>query len=672
MSQRSIRGPRAVPGGAALTGAALAMLVAMPAFGAAQVISKPSAPSAERAAGRATERVRTVPEVTEASITDLQSAMAEGRTTAVGLVDAYLARIAAYDHAGPQINAIIRVNPRARADAARLDTERRAGRVRGPLHGIPIILKDNYDTRDMPTTAGSLALATSQPAQDAFVVTKLREAGAIILAKANMHELAAGITSISSLGGQTRNPYDLGRCPGGSSGGTGAAIAASFAAVGWGSDTCGSIRIPSAFNNLVGLRPTQGMVSRRGIIPLSHTQDIGGPMARTMTDLAIALDVSVGVDSMDAVTLAQNTQPRPSFVSALDRGALRGARLGVLRNYFTDTDAEIADSVRAAIAVMKSNGAIVMDVQVADFDSLMAGSSVINSETKFDLIEYLRGVPNAPVRSLREILEGGLYDRALEGRFRLADSAVALDSDAHRRALARQVVLRMRIDALMDSLALDALVFPTVRQRPTRIGDVQTGSTCQLSAHTGLPALNVAVGFTNDGLPVGLELMGRAFQDTRLVAIGYAFEQLASRRRAPTSAPALVNGRAPSPVAFASNAVGREVSARVTFRFDQTTNALAWTITLAGKSPAAVQAVVLQRRGAGNSAATPDNRVIARLIGPEMSSADGVATLSRVERTALQQGRLVVSLYEVSQPGRPVSVALADPSGRLASMRSWP
>jgi Asp-tRNA(Asn)/Glu-tRNA(Gln) amidotransferase A subunit family amidase len=213
-------------------------------------------------------------EVYEASITDLQNAMTAGRTTSVALVDAYLARIAAYDHKGPALNALIRLNPNARAEAQRLDDERRRGRVRGPLHGIPIIIKDNFDTSDLPTSGGSLALANHQTRDDAFVVRKLRDVGAIILAKSNLHELAAGITTISSLGGQTLNPYDPRRCPGGSSGGTGAAIAASFGAVGWGSDTCGSIRIPSAFGSLAGLRPTQGLVSRSGVMPLSHTQDI--------------------------------------------------------------------------------------------------------------------------------------------------------------------------------------------------------------------------------------------------------------------------------------------------------------------------------------------------------------------------------------------------------------
>ncbi|WP_309673355.1 amidase family protein, partial [Gemmatimonas sp.] len=347
-----------------------------------------------------TAKVSAPMEITEASVTDVQAALTAGRISSVQLVKQYLARIAAYDHAGPELNSLIRINPKAGAEAAALDAERKAGKVRGPMHGIPVIIKDNYDTGDMPTSAGSLAMATSQPARDGFVVKKLRDAGAIILGKSNLHELAAGITSISSLGGQTRNPYDPTRCPGGSSGGTGAAIAASFATVGWGSDTCGSIRIPSAFNALVGLRPTQGLVSRRGIVPLSHTQDIGGPLARTVTDLAIALDVSVGYDSEDAVTSVLREKPVPKFQASLDKNALRGARIGVFLPYFRDTDAEIADTVRSAIAAMRAQGATVIDVPMAEFDTLMANTSVINLETKFDLIDYLRTVPNAPVKSL--------------------------------------------------------------------------------------------------------------------------------------------------------------------------------------------------------------------------------------------------------------------------------
>lgn len=591
--------------------------------------------SARSSAQRAVEPI----EVTEASVADLRAAMASGRVTAVQLVDAYLARIVAYDHAGPQLNSLIRINPKARAEAAVLDSERRVGRIRGSLHGIPVIIKDNYDTFDMPTTGGSLALVNSQPSQDAFVVKKLRDAGAIILAKSNLHELAAGITSISSLGGQTRNPYEPTRCPGGSSGGTGAAIAASFAAVGWGSDTCGSIRIPSAYGSLVGLRPTQGLVSRSGIIPLSSTQDIGGPMARTVTDLAIALDVSVGYDAKDSVTRVLQQRPLPKFEAALDRNALRGARIGVFRPYFADTDAEIADTVRAAIGAMKAQGAIVVDVALAEFDTLIANTSVIPIESKFDLINYLATVPNAPVHSYREILDKGLFDKALEIRFRSADTVQALNTDRYRLALRRQGQLRARFEHVMDSLSLDVLAYPTMRQKPTLVGEVQTGGTCNLSAQSGLPAISVQAGFSAEGLPIGIELMGRAFTDTRLVALAYAFEQSGARRRAPFTTPALVRGAAPAPTQTTVVLGEKRTISRTSFTYSEHIGALSWRVLLGGTHPQEAVAVVISR------ASTDGARVMARLIGPGMASADGVLRLNAVERRALDEGKLSVVLY---------------------------
>lgn len=585
-------------------------------------------------------------EVTEASVSELSAAMAAGRTTSAALVDAYLARIAAYDHAGPMLNTIIRINRRARADAMKLDAERKAGRVRGPLHGIPVIIKDNYDTGDMPTSAGSLALANSQPAADAFVIKRLRDAGAVILAKSNLHELAAGITSVSSLGGQTRNPYDPTRCPGGSSGGTGAAIAASFAAVGWGSDTCGSIRIPSAYGSLFGLRPTQGLVSRSGIVPLSATQDIGGPLARTAMDLALALDASVGFDAMDSVTRVLQDRPLPRFAESLDRDALRTARIGVLRPYFLDTDAEIADTVRAALAAMRASGATVVDVPVAEFDTLIAGSSVLNMETKFNLAAYLARVPNAPVHSLREIIDRGLFDRALETRFRTVDTMQTLDSDARRIALARQVKLRARMERIMDSLQLDALAYPTMRQRPVLVGETQTGGTCNLSSQSGLPAISIPAGFTADGLPVGLELLGRAFTDTRLVSLAYAFEQSGARRRAPSTTPALVNRRAPIATQTAVRAATTGSAAAAVFSYDAPTSVLRWSVNVAGANADALSAVVLRRRGGPASGATGETtRVIARLLGPGMRAASGTLALNGAERLALQDGRMSLALF---------------------------
>lgn len=622
-------------------------------------------------------------EVTEASIPDLQAALTARRTTSVALVDQYLARIRAYDHAGPALNAIIRVNAKARAEAAALDAERRAGKVRGPLHGIPIILKDNYDTGDMPTTAGSLALANSQPAKDGFVVQQLRAAGAIVLAKSNMHELAAGITSISSIGGQTRNPYDPARCPGGSSGGTGAAIAASFAAVGWGSDTCGSIRIPSAFGALFGLRPTIGLVSRTGIVPLSHSQDIGGPLARTVTDLAIALDATVGYDERDETTRAIRDQ-RPRFQAALDRNALRGARLGVLLPYFRDTDAEIADTVRAAIATMRAQGAVVMEVAMPEFDTLLANTSVINMEMKGDIAAYLAGVPNAPVRSMGEILAKGAFDKELEVRFRTVDTFPAIPNPAHRTTLARQGALRARVEFLLDSLKLDALVYPTVRQRPVFPGQVQGGSTCPLGAQSGLPSIAMPAGFTADGLPVSVELLGKGFSDVRLVALAYAYEQTGARRRAPTTTPALVNGAAPVAPDIRVTMGSAGVQATTVITIDEIRHELRWTSTVRSTRPDAWSAVVLRRRGGGTltgpasstSGSAPAlaritiddqaTRVVARLLGPTETTHQGTMPLTEADREAYRAGRLSVQLIPAG--GAPsVETPIAAPPSRPIS-----
>lgn len=602
-------------------------------------------------------------EVTETSITDLQRAMSDGRVTAAQLVDAYLKRISAYDHAGPAINAMIRLNPRARADALALDAERKAGHVRGPMHGIPVILKDNYDTRDLVTSAGSLALATHQPAQDAFVVKRLRDAGAIILGKSNLHELAAGITSISSLGGLTRNPYDIARCPGGSSGGTGAAIAASFAAIGWGSDTCGSIRIPSAFGSLFGLRPTQGLFSRDGIVPLSHTQDTPGPLARTATDLAIGLDATVGADPHDAQTRVLEGRAMPHFVDSLRKDALRGARIGRFAPLFRNADGDVADTIRAAISSMRALGAEIVDVNMPDFDELMAGTSAIILETKFDLSDYFARPGGAPVKSLREIIDRGLYDKALEARHRSADTASARDSEAHRTVIARQALARARISALMDSLKLDALAYPTIVRKPVLVGDPQLGANCALAAQTGLPAISMPAGFTSDGLPTGLELAGRAFSDARLVAFAYAFEQSGARRRAPPSTPALVGGKAPPPIRFATRLGPVASGASGTFTFDPLTSELTFRVRTTPATAATVQAVVIRRvDGIGT-------RVIQRVMGPAMRTGEGRVRLLGADLDAFRAGRLTMALFTSDGAAPTAEVALKPGDQRPAAPR---
>ncbi|HEV8497733.1 MAG TPA: amidase family protein, partial [Gemmatimonadaceae bacterium] len=428
--------------------------------------------------------------VYEASITDLQSAMKSGRLHSVDLVDAYIARINAYDHAGPALNAVIRLNPNARAEAATLDAERKAGKVRGPLHGIPVIVKDNYGTRDMITSAGTIALAGMRTPDDAFEVRKLRDAGAVILGKSNMHELASGITTISSIGGQTCNPYDPDRNPGGSSGGSGAAVAASFSAVAWGSDTCGSIRYPSAVHNLFGLRPTKGLTSITGIVPLSHTQDVAGPLARSVMDLAIALDATVGPDASDSATKILDGQSVPRFVNALDTASLRGARIGVFTEYFgTEADdQEAARIIRAALDKMTARGATLVDVTIPGLDSVSSRASVINFEFKYDLIDYLAKIPNAPVKSLGEALDNGLYDVALDQQLHARETNGTRDNEVYRAAIARRTIARNMFVAFLDSAKLDAIVYPTLRRKAAYIGEPQRGGNCQLSAITGLPA----------------------------------------------------------------------------------------------------------------------------------------------------------------------------------------
>ena len=586
-------------------------------------------------------------EVFEATIPDLQEAMTDGRVTSAQLVDAYLARISAYDQAGPELNSMVYLNPNARAQAAALDQERALRGTRGPLHGIPIILKDNYDTADLATSGGSIALAGMIPPDDAFQVRKLREAGAVIIGKSNMHELAAGITTISSVGGQTRNPYDPSRNPGGSSGGTGAAIAASVAAIGWGSDTCGSIRIPASHNNLFGLRPTKGLSSIDGIIPLSHTQDVGGPLARTVMDLALGLDATIGADPADPATRILANRPLPGFVDGLDAEALRGARLGVLTMLMGDAveDREHSRLVRDALDRMTEAGAEIIDIEIPGLDSILSGSSLIGHEFKWDLIDYLAATPGAPVGSLQDILDRGLYHVQLEANFRRRAETVQRDSAAYHRAVAKRAEARDTVLATMDELALDAVVYPTIRRRAARIGDPQRGSNCQLSATTGLPALSVPAGLTDAGLPTGMELLGRPLEDARLVALGFAFEQSVQPRRAPSRTPPLREGRAPEPAAFEVAAQGGRATARVLFSWDAVTSALSYEATISGVLIEQIRGVGLHRAQAGR-----EGGVIYRLSGPIDQGAAGTITLNAQDREALIGGDLYLRLYTTEAP----------------------
>jgi Asp-tRNA(Asn)/Glu-tRNA(Gln) amidotransferase A subunit family amidase len=590
-----------------------------------------------------TAKVAASADVLEKTILELQAAMDDGSLTSRQLVEIYLARIAAYDKQGPSLNAIAAINPEARRIADALDAERRATGARGPLHGIPVLVKDNYETIEMPTSAGSIALATFHPKSDAFLVKKLRDAGAVILGKTNMHELAAGITTVGSRFGQTRNPYDLDRNPGGSSGGTGAAVAANFAAAGMGSDTCGSIRIPAAHNNLVGLRGTQGLSSRSGIVPLSATQDIGGPLARTITDLAILLDATVGADPADPITMKRGGEHHGTFREALRADALTGARLGVLRASFGSApeDQEVTTLVNKTLEALRQAGATTIDVVIPGLDDLLRDSSLINSEFKFDLAEYLANHPDAPVTSLGDVIDRGLYHAALEERFRARNSVEKRGTDEERRARIKQRAIREAAIATIDEHQLSALIYPTVRRRPARIGDPQAGTNCYLSSHSGLPALAVPAAWTADGLPIGVDLVGPPWSDAKLLSLGYAMEQTLKLRRAPFSTPALVGGKPPVQSRFTvSLDSGTDRFGSVEFAYDETTAQLTYTTRLAPRSAENVTGVWIHRMIGDKPAAA-----VHLLHNGGSPVTTGTTVLTSSDREDLAAGRLTLRIY---------------------------
>ena len=586
-------------------------------------------------------------EVAEASIPQLQAALATGTVTSRQLVLAYLARIAAYDSQGPALNSIVTLNPAALAQADALDKERASKGPRGPLHGIPVLVKDNFDTKDMPTSGGALALATLQPAQDAHQVARLRSAGAIILGKTAMHELAAGTTTISSLTGQSRNPYDLLRSPGGSSGGTGASIAASFAAAGMGSDTCGSIRIPAAYQNLWGLRTTRGLASRTGVIPLSDTQDVAGPLARSVADLAIMLDATVGEDATDAVTKGAGAHVPKSYADALQPGALKGARIGVLRSLFTilpeDGDGKLVYD--RAITAMRGAGAEVIEVAIPGLDEMLTESGS-TYEFVDDLRRYLAAHPGAPVASLDEIVKAGLHHDQLDKRLRDPLAGPDRNSPGYQVMLAKRTVARAATDALLAKERLDALLYPTALGRPPVVGAENIYSNCRLSVVTGLPALAIPAGFTPRGLPVGLELLGAAFAEPRLLALGHGWEQLAKPRQPPFSTPPLVAGKAPGPQQTVVNlAGGGTAKATIRFSYDPTTARMHADVTASGTGRDAPIAIALHRSHEGGPGPI---LVPIMLRGQKRVSADLV--LDALARADLVAGRLVAVLYTAAAP----------------------
>jgi amidase len=494
-------------------------------------------------------------ELEEVTIAELQAGMKSGKWTARSLAEKYLSRIEKIDKQGPAINSIIELNPDALSIADSLDKERKAKGVRGALHGIPVLIKDNIDTADrMTTTAGSLALSGSIALKDSFVAQRLRAAGAVILGKTNLSEWANIRSSHSSSGwsgrgGQTKNPYVLDRNPCGSSSGSGAGIAANLAAIAIGTETDGSVVCPSSANSLVGIKPTLGLVSRSGIIPIAHSQDTAGPMARTVTDAAILLTAIAGIDPDDAITNESRGRASSDYTQFLDASGLRGARIGVVRKNFGFND-QVDQLINSSLDVMKRLGAVIVDpaeIETAGkFDDTEL--EVLLYELKADLNKYLAGLgPRAPVRSLKEIIEFNERNKEREmpyfgqDLFIKAEAKGPLTDKDYMEALAKnQRMSRAEgIDATMTKHKLDAMVAPTGGPPwPTDLvnGDHFTGGYSTASAVAGYPHLTVPAGYIH-GLPVGLSFFGRAYSEPVLIKLAYAFEQATHARRAPQFLP---------------------------------------------------------------------------------------------------------------------------------------
>jgi amidase len=534
--------------------ASIAALPLLPTFligcGLHAIQAKPASSAPERAAKMLPAAG---PELDEASIAQLQSAMNSGQLTAHALTAHYLARIDALDRNGPQLHAVIELNPDALKIADQLDAERKAGQVRGPLHGIPVLIKDNIATADaMQTTAGSLALVGHPPSRDAFIVTRLRDAGAVILGKTNLSEWANwrsthATSGWSGRGGQTRNPYALDRNPCGSSSGSGTAIAANLATVAVGTETDGSVVCPSSINGLVGIKPTLGWVSRNGIIPIAASQDTAGPMARSVADAAILLDVLATSDPQDPVTRKHPDHlPAGCFACGLDANALKGARIGVIRKLATvhpQVDAAFED----AITALKQAGAIVVDnvelPHVGKYDD--DENTVLQYEFKDGIARYLATLtdPAAP-RTLDDLIAFNTRESSTEmplfGQelFEQSQARGPLTDKAYRTARSRSLRLAGRegIDAALKSKKLDALIAPTMG--PAWVedyinGDHYLGGTIsQAPAVAGTPHVTVPMGAVQ-GLPIGLSFVGAAWSDARLIRYAYAFEQATHARRAP-------------------------------------------------------------------------------------------------------------------------------------------
>jgi len=485
-------------------------------------------------------------ELTTASIADIHAAVDAGKLTYESLVGLYLKRIDAYDKKGPRLNAVIAINPRALEIARALDAELKAKGRRGPLHGIPIVAKDNIDTADMPTTGGNEVFAGSRPAIDAMVIEKLRAAGAIIIAKTNMDEMAQSVRGFSTVGGQILNPYNLAKNPGGSSGGTGVAVAASFATVGLGTETGVSVRSPAANSALIGVVPSRGLVSRAGVLPISFTQDRVGVHAKSAADAAIVLGVIRGFDADDLAT-SESLEHPVTELTALPANSLRGVRVGVLRDLFRKgPEVEAGNAIiEKQLAVMTAAGAIVIDglSTGTDLIGLMPSLRVNSYELRASFDSYLRRRGPSPVKSFAELFYSGkwLKGGVLEARFNDTMKAGDLNTNVEYQArLLNQKMMRQQLIALMDRYGVAALVYPMKPLGAPAVGASDDGlRDNNLVSTAGMPAIVVPAGWDAEGLPLALEIMGRPFSDATLLKIAHGYEQASKHRVPPKSAPAL-------------------------------------------------------------------------------------------------------------------------------------
>jgi amidase len=481
-----------------------------------------------------------------AGVADIHAAVDAGALSYERLVQLYLDRIAAYDQRGPRLRAIIALNPRALEEARGLDAERRATGRRSPLHGIPIAVKDNIDVRDLPATGGNLAFADSRPALDATVIQRLRNAGAIILAKTNLDELALGSRGFSTVGGQTLNPYDLSTNPGGSSGGTAVAVTAGFATLGLGTETGFSIRSPASNTAIVGIVPSRGLISRAGVMPISFTQDRVGAHAKSVADAAILLDVIRGFDAADLQTADGLGQVQS--LSGASAALITGARVGVLGDMFRQgaAFAEFNQVILDQRTVLQRAGVAIVDALTTGTDLIaaMPGLRLNNFELRgaFDAYLLRRG-PASPVRTFGDLVAGGKYLKGgtLETRFHetMKIGDLTVDAAYHRQRQA-QLTLRNRLVALMDQRQVDALIYPVKSLPAPPIGTSDDGvRDNNLSAVTGLPAIVVPAGLSAAGLPIAIEFLGRPFSEARLIEIAAAYQRASRARVAPPSTPPL-------------------------------------------------------------------------------------------------------------------------------------